>query len=160
MVESEELRFWESFGHQHGRRAFAATGRPRNRRQRRSRGSPQLWRREGKEFPSKDNDLVTVFDCLHDMGDPVGAATHVRNSLSKNGTWMTRYKVDLSTKKPTDPDEDEQVLRHLHRQGSVKPHFQAVPRRELSDKKLEFHHFLLFCTFARVPAGAFFFNLI
>jgi hypothetical protein len=29
-----------------------------------------------------------VFDCLHDMGDPVGAATHVRQSLAKNGTWM------------------------------------------------------------------------
>jgi SAM-dependent methyltransferase len=41
-----------------------------------------------KEFPGKDYDLVTVFDCLHDMGDPVGAATHVRNSLSQDGTWM------------------------------------------------------------------------
>jgi cyclopropane fatty-acyl-phospholipid synthase-like methyltransferase len=49
---------------------------------------------KAKEFPGKDYDLVTVFDCLHDMGDPVGAATHVRNSLSKDGTWMTRYKVD------------------------------------------------------------------
>src|SRR5579863_3201134 len=43
---------------------------------------------KAKEFPGKDYDLITVFDCLHDMGDPVGAATHVRNSLSKNGTWM------------------------------------------------------------------------
>jgi len=43
---------------------------------------------KAKEFPGKDYDLVTVFDCLHDMGDPVGAATHVRNSLSKDGTWM------------------------------------------------------------------------
>ena len=41
-----------------------------------------------KGFPGKDYDLVTVFDCLHDMGDPVGAAIHVRNSLSKDGTWM------------------------------------------------------------------------
>src|SRR6266852_1017975 len=32
---------------------------------------------KAKEFPGKDYDLVTVFDCLHDMGDPVGAATHV-----------------------------------------------------------------------------------
>ena len=43
---------------------------------------------KAKEFPGKDYDLVTVFDCLHDMGDQVGAATHVRNSLSKEGTWM------------------------------------------------------------------------
>jgi SAM-dependent methyltransferase len=41
-----------------------------------------------KAFPGKDYDLVTVFDCLHDMGDPVGAAIPVRNSLSKDGTWM------------------------------------------------------------------------
>ena len=41
-----------------------------------------------KAFPGKDYDLVTVFDCLHDMGDPVGAAAHVRKSLAKDGTWM------------------------------------------------------------------------
>jgi SAM-dependent methyltransferase len=33
-------------------------------------------------------DLVTMFDCLHDMGDPVGAARHVRQSLAADGTWM------------------------------------------------------------------------
>jgi Methylase involved in ubiquinone/menaquinone biosynthesis len=43
---------------------------------------------KAKEFPGKGYDLVTVFDCLHDMGDPVGAAAHVRNSLNKDGTWM------------------------------------------------------------------------
>ena len=31
---------------------------------------------------------MAVFDCLHDMGDPVGAAKHVRESLAKDGTWM------------------------------------------------------------------------
>ena len=41
-----------------------------------------------KEFPGKDYDLVAVFDCLHDMGDPVGAAAHVLKSLGKDGTWM------------------------------------------------------------------------
>ena len=35
-----------------------------------------------------DYDLVTVFDCLHDMGDPVGAAKHVREALKPDGTWM------------------------------------------------------------------------
>ncbi len=33
-------------------------------------------------------DLVTMFDCLHDMGDPVGAARHVRSTLKPDGTWM------------------------------------------------------------------------
>jgi 2-polyprenyl-3-methyl-5-hydroxy-6-metoxy-1,4-benzoquinol methylase len=33
-------------------------------------------------------DLVTMFDCLHDMGDPVGAARHVRSTLNDDGTWM------------------------------------------------------------------------
>jgi SAM-dependent methyltransferase len=41
-----------------------------------------------KGYPGRDYDLVTVFDCLHDMGDPVGAAAHVRQSLAKDGTWM------------------------------------------------------------------------
>jgi 2-polyprenyl-3-methyl-5-hydroxy-6-metoxy-1,4-benzoquinol methylase len=33
-------------------------------------------------------DLVTMFDCLHDMGDPVGAARHVLGTLNRDGTWM------------------------------------------------------------------------
>lgn len=41
-----------------------------------------------KVFPGKDYDFVAVFDCLHDMGDPVGAAKHVRQSLASDGTWM------------------------------------------------------------------------
>ena len=41
-----------------------------------------------KEYPGAGYDLVAVFDCLHDMGDPVGAAGHVLHSLAKDGTWM------------------------------------------------------------------------
>ena len=41
-----------------------------------------------KEFPGKDFDLVAFFDCLHDMGDPVGAARHVRSALKADGTWL------------------------------------------------------------------------
>jgi 2-polyprenyl-3-methyl-5-hydroxy-6-metoxy-1,4-benzoquinol methylase len=41
-----------------------------------------------KSFPGTDYDLVTMFDCLHDMGDPVGASAHVRQSLRHDGTWM------------------------------------------------------------------------
>jgi 2-polyprenyl-3-methyl-5-hydroxy-6-metoxy-1,4-benzoquinol methylase len=43
---------------------------------------------KAKEFPGKDYDLVTFFDCLHDMGDPAGASAHVRTTLKKDGTWM------------------------------------------------------------------------
>ncbi|MFD4365875.1 class I SAM-dependent methyltransferase [Rhodococcus sp. NPDC058521] len=39
-------------------------------------------------FDGDDYDLVTTFDALHDMGDPVGTATHVRRSLADTGTWM------------------------------------------------------------------------
>jgi len=39
-------------------------------------------------YPGSGYDLVCVFDCLHDMGDPVGAAAHVRGTLSPTGTWM------------------------------------------------------------------------
>jgi SAM-dependent methyltransferase len=33
-------------------------------------------------------DLITCFDCLHDMGDPAGAAGHIRGALAAGGTWM------------------------------------------------------------------------
>ncbi len=39
-------------------------------------------------FSGTGYDLVTMFDCLHDMGDPVGAARHVRSALAPDGTWM------------------------------------------------------------------------
>ncbi len=39
-------------------------------------------------FPGQGYDLVTMFDCLHDMGDPEGAARHVRQSLAPDGAWM------------------------------------------------------------------------
>jgi len=40
------------------------------------------------DFPGHGYDLVAHFDCLHDMGDPVGAARHVRQTLAPDGTWM------------------------------------------------------------------------
>jgi SAM-dependent methyltransferase len=40
------------------------------------------------DHPGEGYDLVTMFDCLHDMGDPVGAARRVRRSLAADGTWM------------------------------------------------------------------------
>jgi SAM-dependent methyltransferase len=41
-----------------------------------------------KDYAGRGFDLVTFFDCLHDMGDPAGAAAHVRQSLKPDGTWM------------------------------------------------------------------------
>jgi 2-polyprenyl-3-methyl-5-hydroxy-6-metoxy-1,4-benzoquinol methylase len=40
------------------------------------------------EYPGKGYDLVAFFDSLHDMGDPAGAAAHVRRSLKPDGSWM------------------------------------------------------------------------
>jgi SAM-dependent methyltransferase len=39
-------------------------------------------------YAGEGYDLVTMFDCLHDMGDPVAAARHVRSTLAPDGTWM------------------------------------------------------------------------
>jgi SAM-dependent methyltransferase len=41
-----------------------------------------------KDFPGEGYGLVTIFDALHDMGDPVGAATHIRERLAPDGTFM------------------------------------------------------------------------
>ncbi|HMD52834.1 MAG TPA: class I SAM-dependent methyltransferase [Solirubrobacteraceae bacterium] len=41
-----------------------------------------------KEYPGHGYDLVCVFDCLHDMGDPEGASRHVLETLDSDGTWM------------------------------------------------------------------------
>jgi SAM-dependent methyltransferase len=41
-----------------------------------------------KDFPSRGYDLVAFFDCLHDMGDPVGAGKHVKETMAKDGVWM------------------------------------------------------------------------
>lgn len=43
---------------------------------------------KAKDYPGSDYDFVTFFDCLHDMGDPVGAAAHVRSTLKSDGSWM------------------------------------------------------------------------
>jgi 2-polyprenyl-3-methyl-5-hydroxy-6-metoxy-1,4-benzoquinol methylase len=43
---------------------------------------------KAKDYPGKDYDFVTFFDCLHDMGDPEGASKHVHSTLNKDGTWM------------------------------------------------------------------------
>ena len=39
-------------------------------------------------FSGSAYDLAATFDCLHDMGDPLAAARHVRQALQPNGTWL------------------------------------------------------------------------
>ena len=41
-----------------------------------------------KGYPGRNYDLVAFFDCLHDLGDPTGAAAYVRSTLKSGGTWM------------------------------------------------------------------------
>jgi SAM-dependent methyltransferase len=40
------------------------------------------------DFPGTGYDLITYFDCLHDMGDPLGAIVHARRALAEDGTVM------------------------------------------------------------------------
>jgi 2-polyprenyl-3-methyl-5-hydroxy-6-metoxy-1,4-benzoquinol methylase len=61
-----------------------------------------------KAYPGSSYDLVTFFDCLHDMGDPVGAAAHVRGTLHSDGTWMI-----------VEPNAGDQVAENLHPIGRV-----------------------------------------
>ena len=41
-----------------------------------------------KDFPGEPYDLIAIFDALHDMGDPVGAARHIRSKLAADGSWL------------------------------------------------------------------------
>ncbi len=41
-----------------------------------------------KAIREQDFDLITMYDCLHDMGDPRGCASHIRSLIKPDGTWM------------------------------------------------------------------------
>jgi 2-polyprenyl-3-methyl-5-hydroxy-6-metoxy-1,4-benzoquinol methylase len=51
-------------------------------------GNVRFERAKATDFPGEGYDLVAFFDCLHDMGDPVAVAKHVRGRMAKDGTWM------------------------------------------------------------------------
>ena len=70
---------------------------------------------KAKDFPGKDYDLVAVFDCLHDMGDPIGAAAHVRQSLTRDGTWMI-----------VEPFANDQLQNNLNPVGRVYYSFSTL----------------------------------
>jgi len=67
-----------------------------------------------KDYSGSDYDLVCVFDCLHDMGDPVGASAHVLETLDADGTWMI-----------VEPFANDRVEDNLNPVGRV---FYALPR--------------------------------
>ena len=41
-----------------------------------------------QDYPGEDYDFACIFDALHDMGDPVGASRHIRETLKDDGTFM------------------------------------------------------------------------
>ena len=53
-----------------------------------SRAAHRSRRRVASDFPGTDYDLVAIFDALHDMPDPLGAAAHIRESLKPDGTFL------------------------------------------------------------------------
>ncbi|MDE2435056.1 MAG: class I SAM-dependent methyltransferase [Sphingomonadales bacterium] len=55
---------------------------------------------KAKEIAEDGFDLVTMFDCLHDMGDPAGCATHVKKILASDGAWMVVEPI--AGDRPTD----------------------------------------------------------
>ncbi len=61
-----------------------------------------------KDFPGKNYALVACFDCLHDMGDPAGAAKHVHSTLAKDGAWMI-----------VEPAAGDKISDNLHPIGRV-----------------------------------------
>jgi len=60
------------------------------------------------EYPGTGYDLVGFFDCLHDMGDPAGAARHVLSSLAPDGTWLI-----------VEPFADDEVAGNLNPVGRL-----------------------------------------
>lgn len=51
-------------------------------------GNVEFHVARAQDYPGTDYDFVCIFDALHDMGDPVGAARHIRDTLAPNGTFM------------------------------------------------------------------------
>lgn len=61
-----------------------------------------------KDVPAEDYDLVCIFDALHDMGDPVGAAAHLRKAMKPDGTFMI-----------VEPLAGDSVSENMHALGAI-----------------------------------------
>jgi 2-polyprenyl-3-methyl-5-hydroxy-6-metoxy-1,4-benzoquinol methylase len=70
---------------------------------------------KAKEFGGNGYDLVTTFDCLHDMGDPVGVAEHIRETIADGGTWMIE-----------EPLSGEEMLENLNPKGRMLASFSTM----------------------------------
>src|SRR5258708_8329320 len=94
----------------------------------------------------------------HDQHQAEGSK---RRELRFDSGHRRQDQADAS-KKLTDPEGDEQVLPLLTPSppGQRQAPLSGSPAKRISEKKLQFHHFLLLSAFARVPAGAFLFNLV
>lgn len=68
-----------------------------------------------KEYPGKGYHLVTIFDALHDMGDPVGACKHVLSSLAAGGTFML-----------VEPFAGDSLVENLHPLGQIYYSFSTM----------------------------------
>jgi SAM-dependent methyltransferase len=68
-----------------------------------------------KNYPGKDFDLVTIFDALHDMGDPVGAAAHILSTLTDDGTFML-----------VEPAAGDSLEENLHPLGQIYYSFSTM----------------------------------
>lgn len=68
-----------------------------------------------KNYPRNGFDLVAFFDCLHDMGDPVGAAKHVHETLKPDGTWMV-----------VEPYSNENLEQNLNPVGRIFYNFSSM----------------------------------
>jgi 2-polyprenyl-3-methyl-5-hydroxy-6-metoxy-1,4-benzoquinol methylase len=66
-------------------------------------------------YPRRDYDLVAVFDALHDMGDPAGAARHIRSTLHPDGTWMI-----------VEPSAGDRIEENLHPLGRLRYGFSTL----------------------------------
>jgi 2-polyprenyl-3-methyl-5-hydroxy-6-metoxy-1,4-benzoquinol methylase len=66
-------------------------------------------------YPRRDYDLVTVFDALHDMGDPGGAARHIRSTLAPDGTWMI-----------VEPSAGDRIEENFHPLGRLRYGFSTL----------------------------------
>lgn len=61
-----------------------------------------------KDFEGEDFDFACIFDALHDMGDPVGAARHIRETLKSDGTFML-----------VEPMAGDSLTENLHPLGQI-----------------------------------------
>jgi SAM-dependent methyltransferase len=79
-----------------------------------------------QDFPGDEYDLVCIFDALHDMGDPVGAAEHIRRALADDGTWLL---VEPMVFEPIEANIGNPLARIFHAGavGICTPSAQAQP---------------------------------